>query len=36
MNAKYTWRKDRSRMRDDYGVAIFWIVIGIIMVAGAY
>lgn len=36
MNAKHAWRKDRSRMRDDYGVAIFWIVMGIIMVAGAY
>lgn len=37
MNGKFfLWHRDRSRMRDQYSVAIFWIVLFVIAVAGAY
>lgn len=36
MNGKFFWHRDRSRMRDQYSVAIFWLVMFMIAVAGAY
>jgi len=36
MNRSLFWHRDRSRMRDQYSVAIFWLVMVVIMVAGAY